>query len=311
MQKSMQQLFEEFIYEAEYLKKVRPSTIRSYTHIWGLFNSIIQNVSLETISQRTVLDFFKQLQERKRIVGKGIVKKGIKKSTVATYWSKLNAFFTWLQQHTYLTDNPLNGLPYPTPSYEDKKYLTKHQIEKIITAIHINHNNEVLILKRNLSIFYLFLFCGLRKNELLQLQVRDIDFQHRMLTIRGETSKSGNTRYIPLHPNLIMILKDYLGIRKTYTTPYLIVSRERDDQFTVHGLKHLTSKLSMKSGVYFHPHQLRHTFAVNFLRSSNNVVKLKQLLGHKSIIMTLAYLRCLPPSELKKDIDSLTIDRFI
>jgi site-specific recombinase XerD len=77
------------------------------------------------------------------------------------------------------------------------------------------------------------------------------------------------------------------------------------------GLKHLVTVLRKWSGVRFHVHQFRHTFAVNFLKSSNNIAKLKQLLGHKDISMTIQYLRCLPPTEMRGDINGMSIDEFI
>lgn len=311
MRRNLQQLFQEFLYECEFVKKVKPETLRGYVHAFQLFNKLVPDCSIYSLSSDALIRFFKVLQERKRMVGKGTIKIGIKKSTAATYWSKLNVFFTWLVMKGYLKSNPFNELNYPSPVYEDRQYLKKEEIEKIITAIHSHHNNNLLILKRNLVLFYIFLFCGLRKEELMLLQIRDIDFERKILTIRADTSKSGRSRQIPLHSSLSMHLKDYLLARKTYTTPYLIVSSSRDAGLTKDGLKHLIERLKKTSGVRFHLHQLRHTFAVNFLKTSNNIAKLKQLLGHKSIVMTMVYLRCLPTNELRGDIENMSIDSLI
>lgn len=311
MRKNLQQLFDEFIFECEFGKKIRPETIRNYNHTFGLFIKLMPHTTTETLSSHIIIRFFKTLQERKRIVGKGIQKIGIKKSTAATYWSKLNTFFEWLKLKKHIKENPFSQLPYPTPSYEDKKFLKKEEIEKIITAIHTHHDNNIFILKRNLVLFYILLFCGLRREELLLLQIRDIDFERKTLTIRGDTSKSGMTRQIPLHSTCSMYLKDYLAARKQFTTPYLIASSSRDERLSLDGLIHFVLKMKQCSGVSFHLHQFRHTFAVNFLKSSNNIAKLKQLLGHKSITMTLTYLRCLPPNELREDIEDMSIDKLI
>jgi integrase/recombinase XerD len=311
MRKNIQQLFEEFLFESEFVKMVRPETLRGYSSTFQLFVNLLPETTLDSLTVETIVTFFRILQERKRIVGKGIVKVGIKKSTVATYWGKLSAFFEWLVAKQYLESNPLRSMRYPSVSYEDRKYLKKEEIEKIITAIHTHHNNNLFILKRNLVLFYTCLFCGLRKEELLMLQVRDIDLQRKIITIRAETSKSMRSREIPLHSSLIMYVKDYLAVRKYYTTPFLIASSTKDEKLTTTGLKYTIEKLRNTSGVQFHLHQLRHTFAINFLHSSNNIAKLKQLLGHRSLSMTLIYLRCLPTKEMKKDIECLSIDKMI
>lgn len=304
-------LFNEFLYEMEFIKKSKRETLRNYAHVFTLFHRLKPEITLDTLTTMAVIDFFKILQERKRPIGRGIVKVGVKKSTVATYWTKLNAFFKWLHAKDYILSNPFFHLPYPTPSYEDRKFLTKTEIEKIITAIYTHHSNNILILKRNLVIFYILLFCGLRREELMQLQVRDLDFEKKLLIVRAETSKVARERQIPLHSTVIFHLKDYLNSRKKYTTSYLIVSAERDHKLTLEGVKHIIQKLRRFSGISFHLHQFRHTFAVNFLKSSNNIAKLKQLLGHKSIAMTLTYLRCLPADELREDIECMSIDNFI
>jgi integrase/recombinase XerD len=311
VKKDLSQLFNEFLFESEYLRKVRPETLRAYKSIFASFIKLSPEASLESLYPATILEFFKTLQERKRIVGKGLVKSGVKKSTIATYWSKLNCFFGWLKQKGFILKNPFDDLPYPTPSYDDRKYLKREDIDRILNAIHLHHDGQLLMLKRNLVIFYLLLYCGLRREELLLLQIRDIDLERRVVTIREEISKSTNTRQIPLHSTLVMHLKDYLSNRRYFTTPYLIISTKKDIPLTVNGLKHLVDKLRAKSGVCFHLHQFRHTFAVNFLKSSNNIVKLKQLLGHKSIVMTMTYLRCLPISELRADIENMKMDYFI
>ena len=311
MKKNLQQLFDEFQYECEFVRKVKPRTLLAYSNTFRLFIKIVPDCTLDTLIQSTITQFFKILQERKRIVGKGNIRIGIKKSTVATYWVKLNVFFEWLASQKYIAANPFTQMRFPSPQYDNKEYLKRQQIEKIITGIYSLHNNNILSLKRNLVIFYILLFCGLRREELLLLQVQDIDLVRRILTVRGETSKSGQSRDIPLHSTLIMHLKDYMDSRRKYTTPFLIVSTLRDEKLTDFGLKHLIDKLKLQTGVRFHVHQLRHTFAVNFLKASNNIIKLKQLMGHKNISITTTYLRCLPTSEFRGDIESMNIDSFI
>lgn len=311
MRKDLKTLFEEFMYESEYIRRVQPKTLKGYKNAVMLFFKLVPDCSLETIDSGAVLRFFKTLQERERIVGKGAIRKGIKKSTVATYWSKLGAFFSWLELNNHIAENPFRRMEYPTPLYEERKFLEKWQLEKLLTAIHLRHDNDLLLLKRNLLIFHLLLLCGLRREELLQLQVRDIDIEKKVLTIRSETSKSGRSRSIPIHSSIMIYLKDYMQMRKQFNCPSLLLSSRGNFSFSDAGLKHFVEGLIDRSGVQFHVHQFRHTFAVNFLKSSNNIVKLKQLLGHRSINMTLIYLRCLPVEEMKKDIECLSIDLMI
>lgn len=311
MTKNLQQLFEEYIYECEFSRKLSAETLRGYVQTFSTFNKFLPNTSVQTLTSLTVTRFFEILHERKRIVGKGMIKTGIRKSSLANYWSRLNNFFEWLLMKKHIRFNPFREMIYPSHSYEDLKFLKKNEVEKIVSAIHNNCWHNSFLLKRNLVIFYLLLFCGLRRTELLLLQIRDIDFDNRILTIRAETSKIPRTRYVPLHSQLLMYLKEYLRERKSLSTPFLIASSKLDDKLSHDGLKHLVEKLKDQSQVKFHLHQFRHTFAVNFLMSSNNIVKLKQLMGHKDIRMTMVYLRCLPTNEMRGDIENMNIDSFV
>lgn len=311
MIKPLQQLFRDFLLECEFVRKSRFETLRGYKQAFSIFIKLIPDASLESFTPSTISNFFKILQERKRIVGKGIIKVGVKKSTIAAYWTKLNSFATWLKMRNHISINPFSEMVHPSPVYEDKKFLKKEEIEKILTAIFNYSNKNLFIHKRNLLIFYVLLFCGLRREELILLQVRDIDLQRKILTVRGDTSKSGRTRHLPIHSQIMVYLKDYLAERKKLATPYLIASSTRDDKLSYDGLKHLVATLNLQSGIKFHLHQFRHTFAVNFLKESNNIAKLKQLMGHTDIRMTMAYLRCLPTKEMRGDIEAMSIDKLI
>jgi integrase len=307
----IQQLFEVFILENEFSRKLRPETIRGYREVFSLFVKLLPDVQLNELNAVAIVSFFKVLQERKRLVGKGLVKVGIKKSTVVTYRNKLNAFFNWLERNGHISKNPFKDLKYPSVSYNDKQFLKREQIEKIFTAIYLHHNSNLLILKRNIALFNILLFCGLRREEILLLQVRDIDIDRKTLTIRADTSKSGITRYVPLSSTVIVAIKDYLLQRQQYSSASFLVSSNADRSFSYDGLKHLVVKLNKLSGVRFHLHQFRHTFAINFLKQTNNLFKLKELLGHKDIRMTAVYLRHLPLDEMRDDIEKMNIDRLI
>ena len=179
MTKNIRQLFDEYMYECEFVQGLKPETLHGYRQNFATLMKLMPEISLESLTPDNMLRFFKILQERNRIIGKGIILNGVTRSTIATYWSKHNSFFEWLKIKGNISQNPLSVMKRPTPRYENKKFLKKEEIEKILTAI-LTHSDSTFLLKRNLVIFYILIFCGLRKGELLQLQIRDIDFEHKM-----------------------------------------------------------------------------------------------------------------------------------
>lgn len=314
MKKPLQELFAEFINECRYSGKMRPETLRGYEACFKLFIKIFPEARLDILTPEIMTEFFKRLQVRERMVGKTKLVTGIKNSTVATYRNKLNKFFTWLRTKNYLKKDPFLGVPYPDVSYSDKKYLKKEEVEKIFAALAFGIQwKSILIKRRNLAMFSVLLYCGLRKGELIGLKITDIDLDEMQLTVRAETSKSKKNRIVPLNSPVIMALKEYLEERRRghFTTPQLWVSASGDIPFTKDGLKHLRVQVVGASGVKFHLHQFRHTFAANIVNGGTDVYRLRLLLGHSDIRMTAAYLRCLPTKSLQCDVERLDMDSLM
>lgn len=316
MSKSLEELFiDGFLPDCRYARKLSEVSIRGYKSALELFRKIMPEVVYPgDITENGMIEFFKKLDTRKRIVGRGKERIGVKKSTIATYWSKLNTFFVWLKRKGHINCNPLEEMDYPSVDYIDRKFLKKEDVEKIFNTVDfvIEWKNNC-IRKRNILIFSIILNCGLRKGELLGLKNRDIDLERRYLTVRAETSKSKRQRVLPLNSSVIPKIEDYLEEKRKVgiDSEYLLASDGRNGHLGYNGIKHLVEKIKESSGVNFHLHQFRHTFAINLLAKKTDSSKLKQLLGHKDIRMTDAYLRCLPTDEMRNDVEALTLDNLI
>jgi integrase/recombinase XerD len=242
------------------------------------------------------------------MAGKDKIKIGVTDSTIKTYCSKLNAFLNWLTLKGIINKNPLENIKPPQPVYEDIRTLKNEDVRKLYAAITLHSTNR-LILRRDTVMVSLLLFCGLRLGEFISLEVRDIDFEKQLLTVRGTTSKSRKIRLIPIHPTLLFHLKDYVAERNKckYTTQYLIISSLSDTVLSRHGLKHWVKSLGIKSGVKFHLHRFRHTFASNLAEKNVSAVKIQKLLGHGSLNMTMTYLRSTQTENMKEDINKLSV----
>ena len=305
----LKQLFDDYLKECEFSSGLRPATIRGYKAVFVLFLSLIPEAyGTQFLTPAILLEFFKRLQTRQRKVGRSTYKIGVRNSTIKTYWTKLNSFFEWLKNNQYLEKNPLRQIKKPPePAYEDSKALKDEEVEKIVSAIILRVTNP-LALRRDIIIISLLFYTGIRRGELIALQVTDLDLGKGLLTIRGETSKSKRTRVIPMHPTLQMHLRDYIAERNrhNFKTEHLLVSTNRGDAgLTTNGLKHLEKRLNQLSGVKFHLHRFRHSFATNLAKKDVSIIKIQKLLGHKSLSMTERYVRSIVAEDLLKDISKL------
>lgn len=308
MTKNLAQLYKEFETECTYFNRLRPETIRGYRNVFELFIKVMPEVEYASdLSSELLLEFFKRLQLRSRIVGKGTIVSGVRNSTIKTYWTKLNSFIQWLISKRYCESNPISEVRLPQPDYDDIKALSDIEIRKIYSSISL-YASTSFRLKRDTLMVSVLVFCGLRMSEFLALEIKDINIEKRLLTVQGSTSKSKKVRYIPIHPTLLMHIKDYLSERKLikYSSPKLIVSSSTGQGLSKHGLKHWVKRIGEISGVRFHLHQFRHTFACNLASQNVHAVKIQKLLGHGSLNMTMTYLRSIDSKDLGDDINKLT-----
>lgn len=308
-EKYLHQLFDEFIQECQFSTRLRHRTVQGYMEVFRRFYSTMPEVSeVKFLTPEMLTEFFKRLQTCERIVGKSTVKVGVKNSTIRAYYCKLNAFFEWLVRTSLIHGNPLARIKPPEIEYEDQRALNDEDIRKLYSAVAL-YSRSNLILRRDTAMLSLLLFCGLRFGEFISLEVRDIDFERLLLSVRGTTSKSKRTRNIPIHPTLLFHLRNYITERnkQRYTTQFLIVSVNEDKGLSRHGLKHWVQNLSKKSGVKFHLHRFRHSFACNLAKNDVNAFKIQKLLGHSSLNMTMTYLRSISTEDLQDEINRLSI----
>ena len=305
----LEELFNQFFLEWKYVRLLRPSTLRGYKESYVLFRKL-SNVTIDSLTTEAMTNFFSVMQTRVRIVGKGIEKTGVKVSTIATYARKLNIFFEWLVREKHIIENPIKKLPKYKPVYDDAKALRKGDIERIRTAIE-NHSRTLLQKKRDGAMVSVLTFCGIRKGELLGLKVTDISLERRIITINGETSKSKRTKTLPMNIILAMDLEDYLQQRKDYKTPQLFVSLNEDKGLSLEGLKKWVDRLEELSGVKFHLHRFRHTFASNLATKGIGAIQLQKLLGHTDLRMTQVYVRSMTADDLRPAVNGLSFENLI
>lgn len=309
--KSLEELHKEFSIYCRSVTKLAETTIRGYEASFGLFMSLVPGASVDNLSVEVLTYFFHKLDTRERISGVNNIKKGIKKSTQRTYWSKLTVFFNWLVLTNKIQQNPLKSMRPPQVRYEGKKFLGKEELLKIFTAISTTIEwSNLFVKKRNIALFTVAFTCGLRKGELLGLRCMDLDLDRAQLTVRAETSKSKSNRVVPLNHNAVQCLRDYIAERnkRNYQVPELFASNNKDSKFTSDGLKHLVEHLVEKSNTKFHIHRFRHSFAINLISNGSDVSKVQQLMGHTDIRMTSTYLRCRPTDSMRADVDRISID---
>ena len=170
---------------------------------------------------------------------------------------------------------------------EEIEYFTKEEMQ-----------DKLLRLPPN-EYFTLFQFLwrtGTRVTEAISIVKKDLDFGNSEIKIRWLKNRKFETRIIPMHQSLRVML---------YTFTAKLNAEDRVFNFTRQYVDQLCKKYN-----FDHAHKIRHSFAINFLRQSDNptaFVMLQHILGHSHIETTMVYLRAVP-MEQKKALEKINFD---
>lgn len=175
--------------------------------------------------------------------------------------------------------NPLKDLTPAarTVKSELPKYWDRDHVNQCIQSVN-NHEHKMLLQFLWMS--------GVRITEAVSLRKGDLDFQHYTMSVLWQKSRKYSRRIVPLHPRLRELLQLFTATMRQEDRVFGI-TRQRAWQLTH---KYLGG----------HPHQLRHSFAVNWLRSGGDLVVLHKILGHAKIQTTMEYLKIVPTDQGKE-----------
>jgi integrase len=146
---------------------------------------------------------------------------------------------------------------------------------------------------------------GLRRGELLSLRWENVDFERTVLTVGGDTAKSGRTRHIPLNTAAVQILKNW---RLDTMSHRLVFTNTKTGKAFGEIKKAWTSFLKLAQIKSFRWHDMRHHFASKLVMAGVDLNTVRELLGHADITMTLRYAHLAP--EHKANAVEKLVDAF-
>jgi len=208
------------------------------------------------------------------------------KSTVNHYYRVLNTFFAWLRHEGLVSDNPMSYVRTPNIERKVVQALTSAEVKCLLKAC----SGKTVLEVRNRAIVFILLDCGLRIQELAQLALDDVSMNTGTILVRN--GKGGKQRTVRIGNLAQKALWRYVNIHRRNTSKTLFVDRT-GQPLSVNGAKIIIKRLGKKAGLKVHPHKLRHTFAINFLRAGGDAFSLQYLLGHSTLQMTQRYIQSL------------------
>ena len=257
----------------------------------GLSNIVISDMDISTIAKIQLEDIHAFLGYMKETFHS-------KPATLARKVSSIRVFFHYMCNKTKkISNNPAIDLETPKLGKRLPKYLTLDQSRELLKAAsmppegtHGNHDNST----RNFAIITLFLNCGMRLSELVNINIKDIDFSENKLNVIGKGNKE---RTIYLNKACINAINAYLADRPregvkfdSRDALFLSEQRRRISNRTVQYVVKEEMRIAGIDANKYSVHKLRHTAATLMYKYGNvDIRALQELLGHESISTTEIY----------------------
>lgn len=248
----------------------------------------IKNIDVSFIKEITTSDVFEFLSylanDRIRPVHSGASVSGISSAARARKLSSIKSFFKYLTVRTkQLVENPVAELEYPRLRKSLPKYLSMEQSSNLLKAV--SGANE----KRDYAILMLFLNCGIRRSELVNLNLSDV-FEDRIRVI----GKGNKERIVYFGTSCRKAIDSYLIERnQVVLTDNRALFGSRDhNRISVSAVHRLVKKALLQAGLdpeQFSAHKLRHTAATMMLAGGVDVKTIQEVLGHENLNTTQIY----------------------
>jgi len=216
--------------------------------------------------------------------------RGLAPRTVARKLAGLRACFRVLVEHGLMESNPAELLASPKLPQRLPRALKPADVSRLLDRIPASTPLE----QRDRALFELAYACGLRAEEIVDLDVGSIDFDAEQVRVEG---KGGKTRFVPVGEHALRAVACYLErARGTLDAgtgePSLFLSKtgRRLSTSDVRRRLRTWARHAAAQGAV-HPHALRHSFATHLLEGGADLRAIQALLGHASISTTQVYTR--------------------
>ena len=259
---------------ARYLKQVRDPSLRSVP----LDHIPLDDVSLELFQSVTLTDVYSYMNFLTRDKGLNAASRARKVATIRSFYKYLT------NKAKLLTKNPVQDLDSPRQKKSLPKYLSLDESIDLLESV--DGKNAT----RDFCILTLFLNCGLRISELVNLNVTDVrDNQLRVL------GKGNKERILFLNDACVKAIQDWMTDRNALTLidqNALFVTLQNRRRISVAAVHKLVKKHLADAGLdstQYSAHKLRHTAATLMLQNGVDVRTLQEVLGHDHLNTTQIY----------------------
>lgn len=201
--------------------------------------------------------------------------------------ASIKSFFNFLRKRKVLEVSPADDIPIPKIPQQEPSYLTINEYQKLLSVI--AETASPFFKLRDLAIMSLFISTGIRVSELVNLKLKDVDFDYQTIKVKRKGNKQ---QTIPLNDDMAELLQQYLSIRPETDQANLFISKKGNGvrANTVYCLVKKYLELAGLDKTKKGPHLLRHSCLTALLSKGVDLPTIQAIAGHRSIQTTTRYL---------------------
>lgn len=266
----MKERINEFKSYLMYEKMFSSNTVNSYVRDLEEFNSFLESEYIKHVTYKDIRSYLAYMYNKK-----------YSSRTISRKLSAIRSFYKYEVNKGVIKDNPCLLISNPKVEKKLPNYLSYNEIETMLEVPDTFKNNSL----RDKLIIEILYSTGIRVSELVNINVKDIDFYNNQILILGKGNKE---RYVIFGNTLKDMLKEYISIKND--SEYLITNKY-NKKMSTRSIEEIVKKIVKIDGIKnkVTPHTIRHTFATHMLNEGADLRVVQELLGHENLKTTEVY----------------------
>lgn len=258
-------------------KNLLPQTIEDYKEDFLIYKKYFPYINdTSDLNKNDINDFIYQLSINE-----------LKVKSIKRYLSTIKNFYIFIESEG-IEKNIIGKIYIPKAEKYLPEYLTIEEINKLLNSFNEYDEKDI----RDKAILEIMYSCGLRVSEVVNLELKDINLEEKIVKIIGKGNKQ---REVPIRKealNYILIYNEKVrkNIVKNKSKNFLFLTKNGNKisrQYIFKMIKEKADEVGIKKNIS--PHTLRHSFATHLLSKGADLKTVKEILGHENIETTQIY----------------------
>jgi integrase/recombinase XerC len=268
----------QFLKYLELEKRYSPNTVSSYSVDLNQFQDYLKltyDADVKSVNHQMLRSWVLHLTN------------SIQSKSINRKITSLKSFYKYQFLIGEMKNNPSLKLSYSKVAKKIPAFIVEDQINSLLDNFVFQDDYDGFLDRLIIDLFY---STGIRRSELINIKLFDVDLSANKLKVLGKRNKE---RFVPLNKELKKSIESYLELRNNIDSvidkSFLLLTKKGKKLYPSLVYRRVRKYLLMTSSNKINPHVLRHTFATHMLNNGADLNAIKEILGHANLAATQIY----------------------